>query len=281
MRKFTILLWTLITLISCTSQKTKQSEKTIENPYNLKQNFPHILEGVWVLTDYINAINKTKSPVKSADKLKGVVTLYISHTNNTDTLEVGASWNNHEGYSFRTILEQGQKTNSLKTDLPDYDDESNYYNLGYEEIDRKIFLFLYHYNRSNKLINKIKFTKVKLKSIDNDLAEGLQLIVNQEIFSGTYLFFDSINTTTSVTFYSNGKISGHPDFKSYYIFTDFMGGPEPTIDEICMNFRKDNSQHFVFKSIKDTIFLYNTNRDELLEDEQLNFSELKYKLVKK
>ena len=229
----------------------------------------------------MKSIEKTLSPIKSANKLKGIVTLFIPKTNNTDTIEIGASWNNHEGYGFRTFLKQGQKSNSLRTDLPDYDDESNYYDIGFEKIEDKIFLFLYHYNRSNKLLDKIKFTKVKVNDTENDLAEGLQQIVNEKIFSGNYLFFDSTNNPIKLSFNSDGKIFGHSDFKTYYVFTDFIGGPEPTVDEISLNFRTKESKNFVFKANKDTIFLYETVGDGLPGGEPLNYGELKYKLVRK
>lgn len=246
---------------------------------SLKQNFIPILNGVWVLTDYIKAIEQTKSPLKAADKLQGVVTMIIDAGIKSDSIVVGASWNNHEGYNFTAYFNTGQNLNSLKTNILDYDEKTNYYELGYETKNNETFLVLYHYNKANKLIDKKGFTKVADKQQDNDAAWGLQYIVNAKLFSGNYLLIDSTNSSTKINLKSDGSLTGYPDFKSYYVFTDFMGGPETILDGMAFNLNNKNSKWFAFKIENDTIFLYSTIGDEEA-GELLQLDKIKFKLVR-
>src|ERR1043165_6763042 len=69
-----------------------------------RQSFPSVFKGVWVVTDYIKDVERTKSPMRSSEKLSGVATLVFSEKMQADSLTVNASWNNHEGYSFSVTL---------------------------------------------------------------------------------------------------------------------------------------------------------------------------------
>lgn len=246
---------------------------------SLKQKFIPILNGVWVLADYIAAIEHTKSPSRAADKLQGVVTMIIDAGIKSDSVEVGVSWNNHEGTNFTTYFIAGQNLNSLKTNLVDYDEKSNYYDLGYETISNETFLVLYHYNKANKLIDKKKFIKVAEKEQDSDASWGLQYIVNEKLFSGNYLLIDSTNTSTKITFKNNGSLTGHSDFKTYYVLTDFMGGPKTILDGIVFNIYEKNSKWFAFIIENDTTYLYSTIGDEEA-GELLQLDKIQYKLVR-
>ncbi|MCR6641239.1 MAG: hypothetical protein NVV82_20130 [Sporocytophaga sp.] len=269
----------LVCILTGCSNKTSNIEKRSSLIDSLKHNYIPILIGVWVSTDYINEIEKTKSPNKSSSKLNGIVTMLITGDTQGDSIQVGASWNNHEGYSFTTYLKPGQNKNNLQTDIIDYKEASNFYELGYEKIGNETNLFLYHYDKQNKLIDKRKFTKVADEKPDNDLGWEIQYVVNQKLISGDFLIYDSINNTTTVSLKSNGSLSGHPDFNEYYIYTDFIGGPETSLDNICFNLQSKNPICFAFQFNNDTIYLYSTKGDEEAgEDPQID--QLKYRLVK-
>jgi hypothetical protein len=137
-----------------------------------------------------------------------------------------------------------------------YDEKSNFYELGYEIINNDTFLFLYHYSKTNTLIDKKSYTKIADGQNENDAALGLQLMVNEKIFSGNYLMIDSANQSSKIIFNSDGSLTGNSDFKTYYIFTDFMGGPETTLDGMCFNLQTPNSKCFAFISKNDTIKYY-------------------------
>ncbi|WP_028981125.1 hypothetical protein [Sporocytophaga myxococcoides] len=279
MKDLLCILGSVILLTNCSNSNTSTIEKESNQLDSLKQKFVPILNGVWVLTDYINSIEQTKSPVKSSNKLRGVVTMIIDETINSDSIDVGSSWNNHEGYNFITYFQTGQNNNSLKTNIPDYEEISSFYELGYETINNQTSLVLYHYDKTKKLIDKKSFTKVANKQSDNDAAWGLQYIVNKKLFAGNYLLIDSTNSFTKVSLKSDGSFSGHSDFKTYYVFTDFMGGPETSLDEIDFNFYTKNSKGFAFKIVSDTTYLYSTIGDEETgEPEQLD--KIQYKLVR-
>lgn len=279
MKQLTYIFLTIFILTSCSNDKTSTVDNSSNQIDSLKQKFIPILNGIWVLTDYIKAIEKTKSPLKAADKLQGVVTMIIDAEIKSDSIDVGASWNNHEGYNFSTYFVQGQKQNSLKTNIPDYNEKTNFYELGFETISDKTFLVLYHYSKTNKLIDKKAFTKVAEKQQDNDAAWGLQYIVNQKLFSGNYLLIDSTNSSTKINLKSDGSLTGYSDFKTYYVFTDFMGGPETILDGIAFNINEKNSKWFAFKIHGDTTFLYSTIGEEEA-GELLQLDKIKYKLVR-
>ena len=279
MRQLTYIFLTLFILTSCSNDRTSNADKGANQIDSLKQTFIPIFNGVWVLTDYIKAIEQTKSPLKAADKLKGVVTMIIDAGIKSDSVEVGSSWNNHEGYNFTTYFIAGQNLNSLKTNIPDYDEKTNYYELGYETINNETFLVLYHYNKANKLIDKKLFTKVAEKQQDNDAAWGLQSIVNEKLFSGKYLLIDSTNSSTEINLKSDGSLTGYSDFKTYYVFTDFMGGPETILDGMAFNLNEKNSKWFAFKISSDTTYLYSTTGDEEA-GELLQLDKIQYRLVR-
>ena len=120
MRQLPNIILTFFILTNCSNDKTLTPDNIKNQTVSLKQNFIPILNGIWVLTDYIKAIEQTKSPLRAADKLQGVVTMIIDAESQPDSIQVGASWNNHEGYHFTTYFILGQNPNSLKTNIPDF-----------------------------------------------------------------------------------------------------------------------------------------------------------------
>ena len=280
MRHLVRIILTLSILTSSLIGKTSTTNNGGNKIDSLKQNFKPILKGVWVLTEYINEIYRTKSPLKSADKLQNVVTMIIDGINQSDTIDVGASCNNHEGYNFTTYFITGQNQNQLRTNILDYDNKSNFYELGYETINKETFLYLYHYNKTNLLIDKKQFSKVAETQPDNDAAWGLQFIVNEKLFSGNFLLVDSTNSTRKIHLKSDGSLTGHSDFKTYYVITDFIGGPETILDGIVFNLNEKNAKWFAFKINEDTTYLYSTIGDEEA-GVLLQLDKIQYKLVRK
>lgn len=279
MKQLICIVLTSFILLSCSNNKTISVDNETNQIESIKQKIIPILNGAWVLTDYIKAIEENQSPLKASDKLRGVVTMIIEAEIKSDSIEVGASLNNHEGYSFTTYFITGETPNSLKTNITDYNDKNNYYEIGYEAVDNDIVLVLYHYNKVNKLIDKKMFTKVADKAQSRDVEWGLQYIVNEKLFSGNYLFIDSTNTAIEVNMKSDGSLTNHPNLKTYYVSTDFTMDPETAIDGIIFNLNEKNSKWFTFKINKDTTYLYPVIKNE--EGEFSRLDKVQYTLIKK
>lgn len=279
MKQLIYIFLTFFIVTSCSNDKTSTTDNSSNSIDSLKLSFIPVFNGVWVLADYIDAIEQTRSPLKSADKLQGVVTMVIDGTINSDSIEVGVSWNNHEGYSFTTYFLTGQNRNSLKTNIPDYNEKSGFYELGYETINDKTYLVIYHYTEASQLIDKKRFTKVAERQQDNDAAWGLQCVVNEKLFSGNYLLIDSTSAIGTINLKNDGSLSGWADFNTYYVFTDFMGGPESVLDGIAFNLNEKKSKWFAFKINSDTTYLYSTIGDEESGD-SLQLDKIQYKLVR-
>jgi hypothetical protein len=276
---YPLILAAFIISSSCSNEKTSGLSNKTKEDASLKQQFIPALNGIWVLTDYINEIERTLSPLKSSEKLHGIVSMEINTTAASDSIEVGANYNNHEGYNFTVFFETGHNANSLKTNIQDYEEHSNFYELGYETIKDETFLFLYHYNKSKKLLKKSQYSKVGDSKSKLDAASGLQYMVNKKLFTGSYLLTDSLNSTTNIKMNSDGSLTGHKVFKNYHILTDFMGGPETTLDGIVFNLYEDNSSWYTFTIKKDAILLHHIMEDEET-GEPLKTDKIAFKLVR-
>ncbi|MDQ3048872.1 MAG: hypothetical protein M3R27_15080 [Bacteroidota bacterium] len=242
-------------LSACSGEEPRTSNQPTPEADSVSIPFDaSVMQGSWVMTDYIMAIERTKSPLKSSDKLTEVVSMYIDIKKLKDSLEIAASWNNHEGYSFMIYSKKGQLNNSLPVSIKDYDVETNFYELGYELIQDDTFLFIYHYNSAKKLLDKKQFSQIPMTSGNNDLSDGLQFIVNQQLISGNYYPIDHPDQT--IEFKSDGSVKGFKGFTNYDVWTDFIAwGDEELRDGLCFDREMENSECFRFKISADTLFL--------------------------
>ena len=183
MRLLILIIAVTLSLNGCTNDKPKVNS----SDSNQATGEPLILNGAWVLKDYTKEIEKTKSPLKSSEKLKGLVSFYIDTIFQNDSFKVDGSWNNHEGISFTIYFRKAQKRNHLKTNLQDFEVPSNYFELGLDVIEKETVLTLFHYDESNQLLDSKQFSKILDKQKDSDPTFGLQYFVNQKIISGNYI----------------------------------------------------------------------------------------------
>ncbi|MES2703254.1 MAG: hypothetical protein V4649_11470 [Bacteroidota bacterium] len=236
------------------------------------------LYGEWAREDYLEDLKKTKSPYKSSRLLNGVVYMYIDTTKpHTDSMEIGASWNNHEGYTFYLYPNKGTTNHSFLISHPDYDDSTSRYELAYVPGNKSRYLTLYHYNKSNAVIDSVRFVSVPA----NTALEPLQYIVNDILIAGSYKCFDSLNRVTTVKFSSEGKISGVANYTDYLIATDFNGGPE-RIDYIVLSSGNVRSTYTTYglNFDDDTVRFYGTVEDTLTGGISDSLGALRYTLVK-
>ena len=263
-----------LSLNACTSDKQKVNSDNSNPAMSEQLN----LQGAWVLKDYTTDIEKTKSPLKSAEKLTGLVSFYVDTIFKNDSVKVAGSWNNHEGIIFTVYSKKAEKSNHLKTDLQDYEEPSNYFEFGFETTEKETILTLFHYDKSNKLLDSKQFTKILDKQNNTDPTYGLQYFVNQKLVSGNYTMTDDKNAKSKVTFTNDGTVTGFPNFKNYYISTDFSGGPTPTFDEIIIDLNLPTQRNFIFKRGENSLDIFSTKGNEA--DDDVKPDKLKYHLVK-
>ncbi|MBS1771577.1 MAG: hypothetical protein JST82_01865 [Bacteroidetes bacterium] len=269
MKKCIFFLSVLVVLFGCKSTPPKSGAEL------MKDFAPHI-DGVWVMTDYINDLSKTKSPLASANKLDGVVSMEItSSLLSNDTLAVHGSLNNHEGLDFHIVMKEGQNKTSLTTDITEADHKGGFYELGYEDKS----LMLYHYNKDKKLLDKRAFTKVEGPLTEDSEPYGLQYMANRVLFAGKYDATDETGKQSEIEFTEDGMLHGVEGHTIYYVFTDFIGDPEGNLDEMCFDFQQKTQKPYIFEIKGDTTKLYAASENE--ERTQLIQGDLKYTLVKK
>ncbi|MGV3508278.1 MAG: hypothetical protein ACO1N7_03235, partial [Sphingobacteriaceae bacterium] len=267
--KYLILISVLIILAACQTNSATAERHTTD----VQLNFKAIINGNWVEPTYIDDLAKTKSPYKSQNALNSIVELNIDTIGiKGDSLEIGSP-SVHEGGSFFVFFRPGIMANSFPTTLKDYDNESNFYELGYLISSKDTAVVIYHYNQNKKLIGQSEYKKVPENS------EGtLQYMVNKTLVSGKYQATDTTGRSTTVRLTNDGKVIGLPSFSNYYVLTDFEAGPENNLDEICFNIHSNNQKCYAYEIKGDTINLYETIENE--DHKTLTFGQQKYKLVK-
>ncbi len=280
------LLFALVTaclLAGCTPKSTTPADGTAVDSTaavdSLQKVFLAVSQGVWVMNDYIADIEKTRSPLHSADKLEGVVAMIVNGEVKGDSLEIPVSWTNHEGTSFMLYFRPGQQAQHWPTDLHDTEQTGDSYAVGHATANGATQLSLYHYDKSHALLDTRAFTKVADAAPDNDVSWGLQTIVNETLIAGTYAVHDSSKTVGTITFNRDGSCTGYGKYKSYYVFTDFLGGPVPNFDEIAFNLGGDDDKRFAIDIKADTIRLNNMVGVE--EDGTLKADKVRLTLVRK
>jgi hypothetical protein len=232
--------------VSCKDEKQMHT-----NYQTLKTYF----EGEWVKSGYLADVTKTKSPYVSRNQLKGIVTLLIDTGKlHGDSLVVGASWNNHEGYRFAVYFKKSHNESSFSTNIVDYEDSTNYYELGFSNHSKDTFVILFHFNGTHVLTDSTKYVKVKQR-ISDDAGDPIQYIVNKLLFSAEYRLYDSAGNQIPVEFTKEGNVKGFKDYYSYFVGTDFIGDPG-AVDYVTFNNGSKNHDCYAYKIIQDTIKLY-------------------------
>jgi hypothetical protein len=276
----------MLLLTSCKSNKKQPAQdsavlaKPADSTILLLSKFSLAINGIWVKTDYINDIVKTRSPYASREKLGGIASLYIGiGSSSKDSSMVGASLNNHEGYSFPLYFKAGKKNNSLKTGLPDFNDRSNYYDLGYVIKGVDTSLFLYHYNKSGRLLRSTRYSRVfNSAPPESDMGFGIAYIINQKLITGKYLVTDTAGTVFNVEFTNEGKVSGFLNFENYMLNADFEAGPENDLDELYFDVYKKNKKDYLVKLNADTLSLFDVAASP--DSIHLQWGKLRYRMIK-
>lgn len=264
-----------ITIATCKEAKQKS---TVEKQIDLSQKFKPFLHGVWVPADYVTELVKTKSPHKASNYLK-FISEFVIDTNDKsqDSLQVGISLGNHEGSQFVLYFKQGQSLNTLETNISDFGDKNDFYELGYVANVADSFLMLYHYGKNKKIIDQTKYVRVKEVHTGKSLESDFQYMVNKKLVAGTYKTIDVTGQEFIVNLTNDGSVSGFPNRKTYYILTDFVAEDEEGPDEICFDIQTTNQDCYGFIINGDTINLFKPQKNK---EDTIPKTSLEYALVK-
>ena len=240
-------------LTSCQTHWTR-TDNTLPNQ---NADIKSIINGNWYEPTYIADIQKTKSPFQSQNSLATMVEIDIDISQAIgDTLEVGAP-SVHEGTSFRIIFTPGLTPNFFNTDIIDYENKSNFYEIGYIISTNDTTLIIYHYDKNKKLLEQMEYKKAPKSS-----ESALQYMVNKTLFSGNYKTVDSSGQTLTLNFSNDGIVTGFPSYKKYYVLTDFVAGPENNLDQVCFDIQTYNQRCYAYEIKGDTIKLYDTKKSK-------------------
>ena len=257
--KYTGFIVLIVLLFYACGTTDKKSDHQVNR---LLEKFKPYLHGIWVSKDYIDNIEKTKSPIKSSDMLHFVSEFSIDTTDlEGDSMHVGAAFGNHEGGDFILYFKEGHIPGCLATSLKGFETNSDTYELGFL-IEGPDTLLVLHYIDNNiqsgSLLKYIKSSKTR----SNGELDGLQYTVNNKLATGRYTVLDSTGNSTNVQLTTDGKIKGFKDFKTYYILTDFVAEPENITDQICLDIQTSKQRCYGFNIVADTISLFDPAKDE-------------------
>ena len=260
---------------SSSKQETQDSAviKSVETPDQsliLLQKFKPIINGVWVKSDYIDKINKTKSPLAAADLAVGITTMAINtDLTKGDSLVVLAGYGNHEGGNAIIKFKSGKTSSTIIFNGED---------LGYSIENGDTVLLVYEKIGDNKKPELVRYIKAPITGKPDELGSGLYELVNKALVAGDYTFADSTGKVSKVNFSMNGKTSGLQDFKTYAIDVDLNNGPMENLDGIGFDVYTKKHVDYTYKIIGDTLNLYSTRVNADSTEDILD--KLKYKLIR-
>jgi hypothetical protein len=270
------LLLLLSFLLSCkghVEQNIQDSVNTLpvlKSTQKLIDQFKPIIQGIWVKSDYINKVTKTKSPLASESEATGITTMYFN-TNNIkgDSLWVNAGYGNHEGGNALLKFKPGKVSSTIIFNGCD---------LSYLIERGDTVLNLQQINKETKKLESIKYVKSLNKEPDEDLGYGMAYLINKSLVAGNYSLTDSAGAASKITFTDYGNVSGFLRFKNYNINIDLNSDVNDNLDEISFDSRTKNHGSFTYKINADTLKLYVTY--ENADSTELVVGKLKYKLVR-
>ena len=232
----------------------------------------------------MNKIKKTKSAYISQNSIPLISELTITKNNlKNDTLFVGSSLNNHEGYGFN-IWNSGENTEyKFSNNIFDWETEKKY---------------LFEYNASNKLIsitiknendkieNQIDFVKVLDSTfVSNYGGVGYEYIARKYLINGKYQIFDSLKNDLGIANFSpkTGQIENF-EFGFYTIATDYVANPSYSSDHIIFRLEPEEysgQKYLCVINRNDSILLYET--EEIVTDSTYDFglTYIKYYMIDK
>ena len=265
-------------MLSCKSNKKNIAQDSVTNitatntSNSLIDRFKPIIQGAWVKADYIEKVIRTKSPAASEDLATGITCFYINtDLIKDDSLVFMAGYGNHEGGNVSLRFKPGKIPSSIC--LAD-----GYLTYSVTNGDTSLFFTQYHIKTHQPIVTKYK--RALIKQPNDNLAYGMNYLVNKGLIAGTYLCIDSLGHQSTVRFTNEGKVESFENFKSFAISTDIGGEPRNNLDGIVFEYKDVNkgNKFFTYKINADTLKIFDVYANADSTEDMVG--NLKYKLVR-
>ena len=182
---------------------------------------PADLNGLWMKTDYLNALRETHSPLLASEKLKNIAAFaFDASQTKGDSLAAGSSYNGHEGVACTVIFKAGKKPNSIQLL---FEGEKLPCDATLENGE----LIIASYNKNDTIFRPSRYTQVS--PTDVNLDNAMRIAAEQALFAGPWLLKNKTNPSAEykmVQFGADDTLTNFPDFAKYDVLTDFMGENE-------------------------------------------------------
>jgi hypothetical protein len=246
----TNILYILLIIISLSACKEAKKEKTVvEPPKVIPTVTPLELHGTWIKAEYIEDLNKTKSPLKSFKMLHDIALFSFDTAQLKDSiLRGGISWNGHEGGECTAIFKSGKTPRSILIHI-----EGDTVKTPRELVLANNELLLMSYPSNGSAIAE-KYVRAHAKSTSIDSSLGAP--ARRLLFAGKWLWKDiKKDTIYKVEMSEEGLIKGSTRFDKFDILTDFMA-EDVAYDQVGFSKIKDKTPRWLqFKRMGDTLKL--------------------------
>jgi len=270
-----------ISLIKSVEQEKVESNLT--TPLDLKS-FSDKFGGVWLPTEYVNEIKKTKSAYLSHNSIPVISELTITENNlKNDTLFVGSSLNNHEGYGFNIWNSGETKENKFSNNIFDWQTEEKY-EFQYNLYDKTITIVITNDKEIAK--KQIDFIKVlDTEFVSNYGGVGYEYVARNYLINGKYQILDSLKNDLGIASFDpkTGQIENFK-YRYYTIATDYVANPSYPSDHIILRLKPEeylNQKYLCVINRNDSILLCET--EEIVTDSTYDFglTDIKYYMIDK
>ncbi|MDA3815781.1 MAG: hypothetical protein PF486_00260 [Prolixibacteraceae bacterium] len=266
------------------SDKTEPEKKELQTENSLSLNdFVNTFGGVWLPEKYVNKIKESNSAYLSKNLILQISELTIHKRNlKNDTLFVGSSLNNHEGFGFNIWNTEHQIGCTFSNNIFEREKEKKYH-FTYDLFKKSISIICK--NNDGKVESHVDYIKVlEPEFISNRGGGGYEIISRTFTINGKYQILDSLKNDLGIVSFEpeTGQIQNF-QYEYYAIDTDFIG-PLYSSDYILFRLKPEKYSAHEYLSVinkNDTILLYDNM--EVMTDStyDIELKNIKYYLINK
>jgi hypothetical protein len=192
------ILFLLAILFSCKEEgkDNKQSQSItidskVEKQIDLEP-IKSIIQGIWLPKEYVQEIYKSKSAYSAYHLIPDIAEMQINPEKiRNDTLYVGSSLNNHEGYGFVIWFTEQNGKIIINSDVRNWDSEKFDFELKYKT-NLDTILQLITKDKKGNFKDVIEYVRIRDKGNITDFGGlGFEYLARKIILNGTYEILDS------------------------------------------------------------------------------------------